>query len=208
MTAAFTSDVKTRWSAEWIAWPDFATFWAQTIRNCMQSNESRGGTVQLTREDGRLHLTLDTVDENQRFLSQGEGELTVIGPAGLKKNMSLEAVAPGRYEALIEADKQGTYYMQTTFRNGEKIIAPQARGYTIGYSDKLRLRETNTQLLEQLAEQTGGIYNPTPDSLFAANDGRIAWKAVPLWPWLLTAALCFYAFDVLLRRVELVGMKK
>ncbi len=31
-TLAFTSDLTTRWGAEWVAWPDFGRFWAQALR--------------------------------------------------------------------------------------------------------------------------------------------------------------------------------
>src|SRR5262249_11574892 len=33
MTAAFTSDAKARWAAEWLTWPGYSKFWAQVVRH-------------------------------------------------------------------------------------------------------------------------------------------------------------------------------
>ena len=32
MTAAFTSDAKSRWAAEWLTWPGYGKFWTQVVR--------------------------------------------------------------------------------------------------------------------------------------------------------------------------------
>src|SRR6185369_17813678 len=34
--AAWTSDIKPRWSADWIRWPGFAKFWGQVARTTMR----------------------------------------------------------------------------------------------------------------------------------------------------------------------------
>ena len=36
MSLAFTSDASSRWAAEWLAWSDFPTFWAQCVRHVLQ----------------------------------------------------------------------------------------------------------------------------------------------------------------------------
>ena len=43
-TLAFTSDVKDRWSAEWLTWDGYAKFWPQVVRETMR----RGDNGELT----------------------------------------------------------------------------------------------------------------------------------------------------------------
>ncbi len=42
MTAAFTSDAKSRWAAEWLTWPGYGKFWTQVVRQTMRKNDTRG----------------------------------------------------------------------------------------------------------------------------------------------------------------------
>ena len=38
-TAAFTSDAKARWAAEWLAWPGYGKFWPQFVRGLMRKSD-------------------------------------------------------------------------------------------------------------------------------------------------------------------------
>ena len=49
MTAAFTSDAKSRWAAEWMTWEGFGKFWTQVIRQTMRNSDARGISINATR---------------------------------------------------------------------------------------------------------------------------------------------------------------
>jgi hypothetical protein len=72
----------------------------------------------------------------------------------------------------------------------------------VGYPEELRLHPANETLLEEIATVSGGRINPTPAELFS-EDGRLAHRSLPLWPYLLMAALLLFLFDVALRRLEM-----
>ena len=38
-TAAFTSDAKNRWAADWLTWPGYGKFWAQLVRGLMRRSD-------------------------------------------------------------------------------------------------------------------------------------------------------------------------
>lgn len=71
----------------------------------------------------------------------------------------------------------------------------------VGYSDELRIRPTNETLLRAIAERSRGMFDPEPERIFEPAD-RTAQRPTPLWPHLLTAALCLLVLDVALRRID------
>ncbi len=209
-TVAFTSDAKSRWAAEWLTWPGFSKFWAQTIRHAMRKNDAKGVTVEVVQRASRATATLDAVDPSGRFLNGAESEITVIDPRLGERKLPLNQTAPGRYVAEFETPHSGAYHLNLSQRaaNGGAVIHQQTRGLTVGYSDELRLRPTNTELLQQIATATGGRFDPKPkesllDAPTESSSPRLAQQTRPLWPELVMLALILFIFDVALRRIDL-----
>lgn len=202
MSVAFTSDAKSRWGAEWLTWPGYSKFWAQVIRQAMRKSDQRGSMIEMTPHADGVHLTVDVVDESDRFINEASGKTTVIRPDLSREEIVLTPTAPGRYEADVPTDHRGGFHLQSTLAVGEKTILNQSRGLMVGYPDELRLRPANEELLQRLAASTGGMFNPEPASLFEPAPTRSAHRATPLWPYLLTAAALLFVMDVLLRRID------
>ncbi|MDR1271246.1 MAG: VWA domain-containing protein [Planctomycetaceae bacterium] len=209
MSAAFSSDAKSRWGAEWLTWAGYSKFWAQVVRQIMRQSDQRGSRIEIQQNSGNIHLTLDVTDEEKyRYINEATGQTTVIRPDLSKEEITLQQTAPGRYEADIDIDlgktnHQGGYHFQTVLKSGEKNILNQSRGVMTGYPEELRLKPTNNDLLQRLAESTGGLFNPQPEELFQPDPTRTAWRATPLWSYLLTIAAGLFVLDVLLRRIDL-----
>ncbi|MDR0705364.1 MAG: VWA domain-containing protein [Planctomycetaceae bacterium] len=207
MSAAFSSDAKSRWGAEWLTWSGYSKFWAQIIRQVMRKSDQRGSMVEIQQHSGNIHLTLDAADEaKDRYINDATGQTTVIYPDLNKEEITLQQTAPGRYEADIELKKtnyQGGYHLQTALKLGEKNMVNQSRGVMVGYPEELRLKPTNNELLQRLAESTGGLFNPKPEELFRPDPNHTAWDAIPLWSYLLTFAAGLFVLDVLLQRIDL-----
>jgi hypothetical protein len=204
MSLAFTSDAKNRWAAEWLTWPDFATFWAQTVRHVMRKAEAKGVYVEVERRGQRTEVRLDAVDANGRYRNQAETTLTVIGPdiAAEKKQLPMRQVAPGRYVADFETAREGSYHLDLAQTAGSQLAFRQSRGLVVGYPDELRLRPPNETLLKRVAEVSGGKFAPTPEAILDIGDQTAA-SAQPLWPYLLAAGLLLFLVDVAFRRIDL-----
>jgi hypothetical protein len=209
-TVAFTSDAKSRWAAEWLGWEHYGRFWAQVVRHAMRQSSERGMTLEVETlfpsfgGAGVVHITLDSMDESDRYVNDAQATATLIHPDLTKEEWTLHQTAPGRYEADIPLALAQVYHLQTELKHGEKVLGSQSRSITTRYSDELRIRPTNETLLRQLAESTGGGYDLTVEEL--VNHSLLTRRALltlPLWTWLLTIAAMLYVFDVLLRRVEI-----
>jgi len=200
MTAAFTSDAKSRWAAEWMTWPGFGKFWTQVIRQTMRKSDARGIIVDTKRHGATADLTVDAVNELGQFLNGAEVELTVIDPQLRRAQSVLRQSAPGRYVSTIPTAKQGAHHLEIALKQNGQVLYRQSRGLMVGYSDELRIRPTNEQLLQAVASASGGAYAPEPGKIFAAEGS--ASRPTPLWSFLASAALVLFILDVALRRID------
>ncbi len=201
MTAAFTSDAKSRWAAEWMTWPEFGKFWTQVIRNTMRKSDARGIMVHTTRKGNQASLTVDAVNELGQFLNEADVELTLIDPQLGRTKSALKQTAPGQYAANFETPRSGAYHLEVALRQNDQVVYRQSRGMIVGYSDELRIRPTNETLLRAIADASGGQYAPAPTDIFKRPD-KTANRPTPLWPYLLTTALILFVLDVALRRID------
>jgi len=205
-TVAFSSDAKSRWAAEWIGWQHYGTFWAQVVRHAMRQSSQRGMTLEIESYTEGIRVTLDSMDESDRYVNEAIGTATLIHPDLSKEEWTLHQTAPGRYEADIPMldTTQSVYHLQTELKHGEKTLGNLSRSIMTRYSDELRIRPTNETLLRQLAELTGGDYDIAAEECAHWKTNRSAIRSLPLWSWLLSIAAMLYVFDVLLRRMEIV----
>jgi Ca-activated chloride channel family protein len=201
MTAAFTSDAKNRWAAEWMTWPGFGKFWTQVIRQVMRKSDARGISIAVDRKGSTAHVTVDAVNDLGQFLNGAEVELAAIDPALRQQKYALRQIAPGRYATELPVQESGAYHMEVTLKQDGQVVSRQSRGMTVGYSDEMRIRPTNEKLLSDLAALTGGTYDPEASALFARND-ESAQRSAPLWPYLVAIASVLLVLDVALRRID------
>jgi hypothetical protein len=201
MTAAFTSDAKSRWSAEWMTWPGYGKFWTQVIRQVMRKSDTQGIQVQTSRRSNQATLAVDATNEVGQFLNDADVELTVINPQLQRQSLKMNQSAPGRYGREFDLPQSGSYHMEITVKQNGQPVYRQSRGMMRGYSDELRIRPTNEQLLREVASASGGQFNPAVADLFKPTEAR-ATRPTPLWPALLIAAALLLIMDVALRRID------
>ena len=202
MTAAFTSDAKSRWSAEWMTWEGFGKFWTQVIRHAMRKSDARGIIVDVQRNGKQTTVNVDAVDDIGQFFNNADVELTLINPNLKRDTFDLEQTAPGRYRTEFDTDISGAWHMEISLKKNDQVVYRQSRGLTVGYSDELRIRPTNESLLRSIAETSGGSFISDPAGLAAQTESESVSRPFPLWPWLVTASLILLALDVALRRID------
>ena len=206
MTAAFTSDAKSRWAAEWMTWPGYGKFWTQVIRQVMRKSDTRGIQVQTARIGQQANVMVDAVNDVGQFINNAQVELTVIDPRLQRHTSSMKQSAPGRYNNNVPLPQSGSYHMEISVKQNDQVVYRQSRGIMRGYSDELRIRPTNEELLREIANVSEGQFNPPVADLFQPGETR-AFRPTPLWPYLLTAAAILLLFDVALRRVDFTVLK-
>lgn len=137
-------------------------------------------------DHGQIHITADVRDKQYNPTANATVQASILGPDGLTVTLPLQPApdTPGRFGADYDATKPGIY-MTTVSANGlgQDVVAFDRMD---GVAENFHL-EQNRELLQRLADQTGGAYWE-PDQL-AALPGRMAFSSagislhenLPLW---------------------------
>ena len=207
-TAAFTSDAKDRWAAEWIASPDFPLFWAQLVRSVMRPQLSQTGELSLEIDEAKVRVTLDAVDAMGRFLNQADPQLSLLSPnANASQNTVMRQIAPGQYSQELPLDGEGMYVVDVQQKRGDELVYQESRGFHLGYPAELRIKPVNEELLREVADATGGLFGATPEQILLRSRDP-ALRPLPLWPYLLSLTLVFLLVDIALRRIDWADFRR
>jgi uncharacterized membrane protein/secreted protein with Ig-like and vWFA domain len=215
-SVAFMSDAKARWLTHWIGWEGFNQFWIQCIRWVLRNQEQSELHPRIEIDRGKGKIIVDAVDDKDEFInfldlkariSLPQKEKSRGGGGGASEDgeshddTALRQVAPGRYEGEFDASEPGAYLARIHGAEDEGI-AQATTGFAISYAAEYKDFSTNELLLRQLAERSGGRYNPSLAELFQ-RDQRDVKSRRDLWFWFLLAAILLFPLDVASRRVFL-----
>ena len=191
--AVFTSDAKNRWAAAWVAWPGFDKLWSNIFRDLLPHAESSEAAAEFDRASNELvvdyHLSRN-VDEPAAI-----PDIYAFGPNGFQSPLKVAKVAAEHYRArLAIGDRQGLFRVRPL---AESRAFPEVGFYR--QEDEMLEYGANDQLLHQVAEATGGRYNPPLNAIFASS-GRAIPATLDLWPFLLALAIGLNVAELILRK--------
>lgn len=211
-SAAFMSDAKSKWAADWVRWPGFGQFWAQVVRDVMRTTQHRGAETTLTVKGDQGRILIDTADEQGSFVNGLKTVAQLVKPDLSLTSLTLQQTAPGRYEATFAMPDTGSYLLKirqsrVDETGTEEVINDYTRAVTVSYKPEYRHLAVNETYLKELASSTGGKYQPTVEELFKVEPNESVAVRKRMWPWLLGAALLLFVLDVALRRLDLAGYR-
>jgi secreted protein with Ig-like and vWFA domain/uncharacterized membrane protein len=213
--AAFTSDATGRWARNWIGWDGFPIFWAQAARYTIADRSRSALDVRVEQPGdfrvsgasaGQTRLTVDAQTESGVYLNNYALAANVIAPDGEVQTITLQQVAPGRYQADFAAVDPGAYLIGVS---GQPIDATgpddravsETAGWVLSYSPEYRNLESDPDALYRLALVGGGrVASDDPADVFA-HTLPAPNAAQPIWHWLLALAALLLPLDVAARRL-------
>jgi uncharacterized membrane protein/Mg-chelatase subunit ChlD len=215
-TVAFTTDAGYRWANAWTRWENYDKFFSQMIRWAMRPmNEEGKFSVATDVRDGKVRVVVTALDKDDQFMNFLNMSAGAVDPNLDDFEVKIEQTAPGRYVGEFPADKAGSYFVNIVPGPGQ---APILAGVTVPYSSEFRDRETNLQLLRQLAVQTpqggqagqliegdlerGKVQGLVEFDTFRHNLAK-AISRQDVWPLVLLITACVFFADVLVRRVTI-----
>ena len=196
-TAVFTSDVKNRWAADWLTWEGYGKFWSQLVRETMRRDGGEELDFVVERIGNEAVITVSALTEEGTYRSDLDPQLRVLGTGGEETPLSFEQVGPGTFQAryTLGAPGEDPYRFELS-GNG---IEDRSQALYYRYGDEFRLYPPNTELLSEIAVQTGGKFLPDVAEIFD-DYGETASVPTPLWPWLSVLALVSFFLDIAVRR--------
>ncbi len=218
-TAAWTSDVKNRWAADWVRWPGYGKFFAQLIRSTMRHQPPGSGTGEsgysLTTEIDPPHVrvAVDAVGADDRFVNGLETTLEVSAPsdganaknqgANAKKiTVPMAQTAAGRYEAEFPLDRYGALQLRAIHRRDGQVVSESSGAIAVPYPREYLALPPDEALLARATSAGRGGLRPTAAALFDAGAEKITYHR-DLWSRALWLAVMLLVLDVALRRVRL-----
>ncbi len=198
--AVFASDAKPRWAADWVAWKGYDKFWTNLCRDLLPHVQPGEATVAFDSANG------DLVVEYRLGRDVPEPaaipEIFVFGPGGFERPIAVKKIAAGTFRGRLQiGPREGLFRVRPLM---ESRAFPEAGLYRP--EAELADYGSNEALLRQVAEFTGGAFQPDSKALFDAG-GRSIISAIDLWPGLLALAIALNLVELVMRKWKGISAK-
>ena len=191
--AVFTSDAKSRWAADWIAWKGFDKFWTNIARDLLPHAQGGEAAVQFDSANQDLVVSYRlgrTVQEPAAV-----PPIFAFGPGGFQQPVPVRKIAAGTFEGRVAiGSRQGLFRVRP-------VEDSQAFPEAGLYRPEAELSEfgANPDLLKRVAEFTGGRFEPEPADIFTGTGKSVA-TSLNLWPALLGLAVLLSLIELVMRK--------
>jgi len=195
----FSSDVKNRWSADWMNWDGYGKFWAQLTRDSLKQLGSDTVFFDVSQNGASARFSLTLLDFDGRFLNNLSPNLR-IRTGDAEDIREMPQVAPGRYEIELPLGNMAISGALVVSDQITEQMADMAGSRTVfpGYPLEYRFSGTNQELLGLIADTTGGKVSPVSDEVFRVDE-KLDTKS-PVWVYLIALAILLYLADIFIRR--------
>ncbi len=191
--AVFASDAKARWAADWVTWKGYDKFWTNLSRDLLP--HAQAGEATLEFDSANSDLVVDyrlgrDVPEPDKI-----PEIFVFGPDKFQKPIAVKKIAAGQYRGRLQIGaREGLFRVRPL---EESRAFPEAGLYR----PEVELADygSNQALLKQVAEFTGGRFQPDPKNVFEAGNRSIA-STLQLWPGFVGLAIALSLAELILRK--------
>jgi uncharacterized membrane protein len=202
-SVAFTSDLSGRWGRDWVRWEHYGRFTSQMVKWAQKKETQKKFFATIDRDGENGKFTVDLFSEENRFINNSDLRVNVRFPSQKSKTISLDQIAPGRYQCAFLAEEIGEYYFSLFGRKNDQSSFQQVFGFGIPYTDEFYNLGVRLSLLQSLAAMTNGkllSIDRGRNDLFSTKAGAKDYGR-PLWPYLLLAFLLFLIIDVGARKL-------
>lgn len=191
--AVFASDAKSRWAADWVTWKSYTLFWTNVARDLLPHTQGAEATLELDNANSELvatyRLAASAVEPAKI------PDIYAIGPDNFRKQMEVVKTAAGTYRGRVGIGaRQGLFRIRPL---EETQVFPE-----IGlYRPETELNDygSNPTLLKQVAEYTGGRFQPDAKAAFDAGARSLA-TTLQWWPGLLALGVILNLAELILRK--------
>jgi len=193
----FTSDAKSRWAADWVAWKGFDRFWTNIFRDLLPHSESGEAKADFDSASGDLVVNYQLGSDVAAPAKPPA--IYIFGPGGFQHPLPVTELADQAYRGRIHIGQlQGLFRIRPL---EESRAFPEVGFYR--QEQELLDYGSNPFLLRSIAQFTGGRFNPQPSQVFNAG-ARSEPSSLRLWPGLLALALVLNLAELIMRKGKAV----
>lgn len=204
-TAAFTSDLTTRWGRDWLQWENFDSVISQLMTSLSRVRKPASLRIWTHISGGEAVIVAEDFADASQGSGNGLSEIAAVvnGPEDFSETLRLQQVSPRRYETRLPLPQQGKYQVIAQGRgNGRTETA--TGGFIVSYSAEYLRFRSDPIMLRQIRERTDGqllsLGSPA-ENVFGDRSPKSSTR--PVFDWLLISLAVLLPIDVALRRVHI-----
>jgi hypothetical protein len=191
---AWTSDLRGRWSQEWLQWPGTAQLFSAIVTwTIAPAQGPLRVTVRADAEAGHI-----SVQEATPGTAPAHVQAHVTSPDNSATTVDVPATGPGEYGTSFPLNGPGTYIV----RVAEDGVGEAEAGLPVSYPAEFRQVTADPRRMQQIASAGGGRVLYAPADAFGGDLAPVT-TPLPLQRWLLLAAAVLLPIEVGLRRLRL-----
>ncbi|MCG9129254.1 VWA domain-containing protein [Candidatus Poribacteria bacterium] len=194
-TVAWTSDVNSVWSKNWIQWTDFGKFWGQVINSTLPTTDINDKyDLILSNRDGRGEVIIESTSSSDMTFT-----VNVAGPHQQNEIVDMKRVNTRQYQGEFQMTDIGSYIVTAKQDGDEK---KKTKSINMSYPVEYANFETNISLLKTLSKETHGIYQPSISDISTSSDVAVE-TVKPFYIGLLIISVVLFTLEMILRRFSI-----
>jgi Ca-activated chloride channel family protein len=199
---AWTGDDGADFSRAWTSWDRYDEFWSGVVRWALPDPDAPPLRIAAEREGAETVLTVDALAADGAYVDLAETRAMVTTPTGAVIDLALHQVAPGQYQARVEAPDPGAYQVELIQQRGDESLR-ELSAFAVSPSPELQPRPDGPSLLRTIAARTGGRVLSLDDAgrAFRAENsgGESLPRFRPVWYLPLTLGLLTLLAEIAVR---------
>ena len=204
VTAAFTSDMTSRWGTEWLNWDQYQQFVNQLITRVGRVRREQFLRVYTYTNGNEGVVVVEDFHPEESML---DVSVSVSGPNNFQVTQPVRQIAPRRYQTSMSLKGEGRYQVQVNALGADRKETSYA-GFIVSYSPEYLRFRANPIILREIAERTGGSELEVADSPEAVANQIFGERTPkrssrPVFDWFLMMLVILIPVDVGLRRVQI-----
>ena len=189
------------WGVNWLGWPGYQQILAQTIRWVQRPAGTSDFTVRFHREADSIRMVVDAVSPEGSFRNLLDLSARIQPPDASPFEAHLDQTSPGRYEAEVPGNREGTYVVTI---HGDAGNRPEPYGYVVPYGREYIQFETDYEQLARIARIGGGqvLSSQDADGIFTTALAGDTFSD-DLWRLFLVVAVALLIVELLVKKLLL-----
>jgi hypothetical protein len=196
---AWTSDIATRWSKKWAAWPGYVEFWTNVVKDTMPTgDDSLSVNTKIVGNDLQI-----SVDSAEAFGDGSTAVAKVSGPGVDGLEVQLRRDSETGFVGSVPAAEAGTYRVGVSVAEEGQAPAVVSSIANRFYPAEFKSISPNPEFLKQLSSLSGGRGVIEPSQAFDAADLASGTKSANMSGWWVALAMLAWIAAIVLGRLTL-----
>lgn len=200
-TVAWNSDGNNEWTAQYAAWENYPLLWSNILNYIISDMELGEDQLEVRKEGNSVVIRYETPE----YDTDTAVSAVVTDEKGTANEITLNAVKPGVFEAVLDIDEIGVYSMNIRKSSGEEMLKNYNTAYANQYSAEYQFADAGMDFVSFI-RQAEGREITFEDNIWEEKQEMVRAKTSLTVPLLILAMLLFL-FDIIIRRfsIDMLG---